>query len=863
MASSTVTTLPIFEDVNLDSHTSGNELEDDERSVSSGYASDTDTDSEEDPTPMEGPDDQAQEQLTPTVVDHYQRTTRAKRYFMKPINIYKACANVVYAMQACGIDLPIFLDALFWGNEFCTKDATMQWQRTVFLRSTELPEILDRWRTPPRSSHSMKRPAGATETMEEFAVQTVTDVAEKELKELGPELRLSSKDDTSASKLTALSFTELEGIARGKAPTLWRLLHAVLDTGQGKKWERTALTILGMISYTQSHNHNRIQKLLAIYLKFRGISAKGFDTLHAMGLTMSHKWTCNAVERMSAECMREVVEKMKAYPWLISYDNINIPFRVFSQRLDNQSKFGNGTAATVYIKRDAPKLPEGINQSLKEKRVEGMANPLTESDIARLATESYPRVQQQMAYIILRMLLDSPEFNLKTYKDRNDPALQPPKPVDQLPTGDDHVTLQYLLGTTSTAEASYQDNSKLIDEWLGQLGWMTPAQKKAFALATLVFWCGDQLTVDRLRHLFMFRGGDDTSYDRMDFSVLLFGWFHLQMAYANSLHKQYLGTERGRGLQHAFDLLNRKGLGKVLTKGPFHHTLDEALHHVAEAHIREDWLDIANVKSLSELRQRSAKELRALASKIVKMRASSEAMDRLDKRGDENDEQLRQVIMWNRDVLQYLVLDEAVKTGDVGLMEKTLPHLYYRFSGSGNSKYAIEVLELMQSLYREWPAEVADFARRHCWLVNTTGKPGKFCPVDMAQEHNIRDIKVTYRSQGPNIQWEYLKKLHPAIHIIRRVTTYIENEFKTIVRGAKHTVPKAELDIKKLQSVYHETGFHSYAKGRKITVETDRAEDYVTEGVMKLNQGKVLEKWREGRSYERSTREDDVHMDVD
>ncbi len=32
--------------------------------------------------------------------------------------------------------------------------------------------------------------------------------------------------------------------------------------------------------------------------------------------------------------------------------------------------------------------------------------------------------------------------------------------------------------------------------------------------------------------------------------------------------------------------------------------------------------------------------------------------------------------------------------------------------------------------------------RRHCWLVNFTGKRDGFLAVDMAQEHNIKDIKV-------------------------------------------------------------------------------------------------------------------------
>ncbi len=47
-----------------------------------------------------------------------------------------------------------------------------------------------------------------------------------------------------------------------------------------------------------------------MYLKFKGISAKGFDTLHGMGLTMSHKWTSDAVERISAHCMQEVKQKI-------------------------------------------------------------------------------------------------------------------------------------------------------------------------------------------------------------------------------------------------------------------------------------------------------------------------------------------------------------------------------------------------------------------------------------------------------------------------------------------------------------------------------------------------------------------------
>jgi len=88
--------------------------------------------------------------------------------------------------------------------------------------------------------------------------------------------------------------------------------------------------VIAMLCYSRMHHANKIQKLFAIYLKFRGLSAKAFNTLHALAIMMSHKWTADHVVKMSEASMKEVTRQMQVYPWLISYDNINIPFRVFS-----------------------------------------------------------------------------------------------------------------------------------------------------------------------------------------------------------------------------------------------------------------------------------------------------------------------------------------------------------------------------------------------------------------------------------------------------------------------------------------------------------------------------------------------------
>ena len=157
------------------------------------------------------------------------------------------------------------------------------------------------------------------------------------------------------------------------------------------------------------------------------------------------------------------------YPWTLSYDNINIPFRVFSQRLDNQGEFGNGTAATVYIKRDAKPLPLSTNRSLQETRAAGMQNPLMALDIFDLALDSTPHISSNIKYQVTRFLLINPDFDLPSYSFSKSHLLHPPNPRHPLLTGPKHVTLQYLLGTVNIPEASYDDNSRLIKEWLRQL----------------------------------------------------------------------------------------------------------------------------------------------------------------------------------------------------------------------------------------------------------------------------------------------------------------------------------------------------------------------------------------------------------
>jgi|SRR6266481_72265 len=74
--------------------------------------------------------------------------------------------HILTIMDGLGINLPIFLDALSWGDPECIQDAKIRYSRSALMNGKELPGILQCWWKPPRSSGSKKRwPRGARPVM--------------------------------------------------------------------------------------------------------------------------------------------------------------------------------------------------------------------------------------------------------------------------------------------------------------------------------------------------------------------------------------------------------------------------------------------------------------------------------------------------------------------------------------------------------------------------------------------------------------------------------------------------------------------------------------------------------------------------
>ena len=137
----------------------------------------------------------------------------------------------------------------------------------------------------------------------------------------------------------------------------------------------------------------------------------------------------------------------------LCFDNINIPFHVFLQYVDNQSNLGHGIAATVYIKHDASKHSKDLNWLLKEQWAERIKNPLTKEDILNLEQSSASHINKQMKHIAFCMLLNSPEFDMKTYDKCDSEAFKAPhwSTLSQLGQTTPHCSFSLVLQTKLNA----------------------------------------------------------------------------------------------------------------------------------------------------------------------------------------------------------------------------------------------------------------------------------------------------------------------------------------------------------------------------------------------------------------------------
>ncbi|KAE8248177.1 hypothetical protein A4X03_0g6851 [Tilletia caries] len=100
-----------------------------------------------------------------------------------------------------------------------------------------------------------------------------------------------------------------------------------------------------------------------------------------------------------------------------------------------------------------------------------------------------------------------------------------------------------------------------------------------------------------------------------------------------------------------------------------------------------------------------------------------------------------------RDLAVYMELRHATKHGDPGRIFAVLRQCLPRFQAGGQHRYVVETMEMLYQMKYELPPPLRT-AMMAATLVNHSGRPDGFFPVDLDIEHIVFDCKNTFPVQA-------------------------------------------------------------------------------------------------------------------
>ncbi|KAG8699819.1 hypothetical protein FRC08_005090 [Ceratobasidium sp. 394] len=187
------------------------------------------------------------------------------------------------------------------------------------------------------------------------------------------------------------------------------------------------------------------------------------------------------------------------------------------------------------------------------------------------------------------------------------------------------------------------------------------------------------------------------------------------------------------------------------------------------------------------------------------------------------------LFMWEG--LNIRELTTSTKWGNLGCILNVCKVFALLFRGSGHLKYANEMLTLIHHATTVWPLTL-----RPNWLLNPTGLPDSFVPLDLVQERGNLWIKTVYSAQGSNASWSWLSVISPCVEALRALAQNLNNSLGSYI-GRKHTLPDLSIDIQKIVDSLDRHQVYKIQPGCTLNEKDEPTPDIKTLGLVKLMDG--------------------------
>lgn len=137
---------------------------------------------------------------------------------------------------------------------------------------------------------------------------------------------------------------ETDGASRRKKTLVWASLSPL---GRWLTSRQVFTSVCAMLSVLRSQKANNYQVVIGLFLLASGSAKREMEVLAHAGLSISYSAIQDHIHKLSEEALARLKTLVKEQMCFIVWDNLNIAFRVESQRLNSANHFDNGTTATT------------------------------------------------------------------------------------------------------------------------------------------------------------------------------------------------------------------------------------------------------------------------------------------------------------------------------------------------------------------------------------------------------------------------------------------------------------------------------------------------------------------------------------
>ena len=144
-----------------------------------------------------------------------EHTKRRREDIGSPEKVAALVQQVLGHISDVGLDLAIFLNAVFWGNDHLVADNKAKYERSTLTHSDELPNILERWG---------KQSTAARVVLRTHALSTIKAAINAEMDGAVSELTMAG-DEVDEERLLGITQDSLVKRLKPLASTLWEILE--------------------------------------------------------------------------------------------------------------------------------------------------------------------------------------------------------------------------------------------------------------------------------------------------------------------------------------------------------------------------------------------------------------------------------------------------------------------------------------------------------------------------------------------------------------------------------------------------------------------------------------------------------------